>query len=113
MLCAVCLDLRSRRDIVLQAWFCEKPNVGSEIVLQAKACTNRPLPRCTDGGLFCCLQYAMQVVACAQRRIERNLRGNAETSVEAPRLSITYIIDALHGNAEVVDGLLFVDGITV
>lgn len=113
MLCAVCLDLRSRRDIVLQAWFCEKPNVGSEIVLQAKACTNRPLPRCTDGGLFCCLQYAMQVVTCIERRIDRNFHRHAEAAVEAPRLASVHIADALYGDAEVVNGLLLFDGIAV
>ena len=113
MLCAVCLDLRSRWDIVLQAWFCEKPNVGSEIVLQAKACTNRPLPRCTDGGLFCCLQYAMQVVTRIERRVNGDFYRQAEATIEAPRLSIVYVVDALHRDAEIVDGLLLIDGVTV
>ena len=113
MLCAVGLDVAARRDVVLQTWLGKESDAGSEIVLQAKTCTNRPLPWSMDGSLVGCLQYAMQVVACAQRRIERNLRGNAETSVEAPRLSIIYVIDALQGDAEVVNGLLFIDSITV
>ena len=55
----------------------------------------------------------MQVVTCVERRVERYLRDDAETAVEAPHLSIIYIVGALHGDAEVVDGLLFIDGVTI
>ena len=113
MFCAVCFNLCPRWNVVMQAWFCEQPNVGREIEFQAKTCSNRPLPWGVDGGLVGCFQHAVQVVTCAERRVERYLRGNAETSVEAPRLSIIYIIDALHGDAEIVDGLLLIDSITI
>ena len=59
MVCAVGFNATARRDVVLQAWLCEQPDVGREIVLQAEACTNRPLPRSADGGLVGSLQYAM------------------------------------------------------
>ena len=113
MLSAVCFYLCTRRNVVLQAWLCEQSDVRSEIVLQAKTSTNRPLPWSVDGSLVGGLQLAMQVIACVERRVERYLRGNAETSVEAPRLSIIYIIEALHGDAEVVDDLLLIDSITI
>ena len=113
MLSAVCFNLCPRRNVVMQAWFCEQPNVGREIEFQAKTCSNRPLPWGVDGGLVGCFQHAMQVVTCAERRVERNLRGNTETSIETPRLSTIYIIGTLQGDAEVVDGLLLIDSITI
>ena len=97
----------------MQAWLCKEADATREVVLQAKTCTYRPLPWSVDGCLVSSLQHAVQVVTFVERRVERYLRGNAETSIEAPRLSIIYVVDALHRDAEIVDGLLFVDGITV
>ena len=98
MLCAVCFNLCTRRNEVLQAWLCKQSDVGSEIVLYAKTCTYRPLPWSTNSGVVCSFQYAVQIVTCVERRVERDLRGNTETSVEAPRLSVIYIIGALHSH---------------
>ena len=43
MLRAVGLYASTRRDIVLQAGFDKETEVGREIILQAEACSNRPL----------------------------------------------------------------------
>ena len=43
MLRAVGLYAATRRDIVLQAGFDKETEVGREFILQAKACSNRPL----------------------------------------------------------------------
>ena len=67
MLGAVALDVAACRDVVLQAWLGEEANIGREIVLQAEACADRPLPRGADGGLVGSLQYAVQIVACVER----------------------------------------------
>ena len=110
---AIGLNVATRRDVILQARLSEQADVGSEIVLQTYTCTNRPLPWSMDGRLVGCLQYAMQVVACAQRRVDRNFHRHAEAAVEAPRLASVHIADALYGDAEVVNGLLLFDGIAV
>ena len=51
MLCAVGLYVAARRDVVLQARLGEEADGGRQVVLQAEARANRPLPRGADGGL--------------------------------------------------------------
>ena len=113
MLCAVGLDVAARRDVVLQTWFGKEADSGREVVLQAETSADRPLPR----GVKCCLvgnlQCTMQVIVCIERRIDGDFRRHAEATVEAPRFASVHIAEALHGDAEVMDGLLLVDGIAV
>ena len=113
MLGAVGLDGGARRDIVLQAGFYKQSDCGREIVLQAEACGNRPLPGGTEGGLLRGFQDAVQVIACVERRVDRNLRRQAEAAVEAPSLAIIHIIYTSHGDAEIVDALLLVDCVAI
>ena len=45
--------------------------------------------------------------------MDRDFGCKTETAVEAPHLSIIYVVDTLHGDAKVVNGLLFANGIAV
>jgi hypothetical protein len=45
--------------------------------------------------------------------MDRDFGCKTETAVETPHLSIIYVVVALHRDAKVVNGLLFVDGIAV
>ena len=113
MLRAVGLNAAARRDVVLQAWLSEEAEARRDVVLQAEACADRPLPRGADAGLVGSLQDTMQVVVGVERRIDGDFGCYAETAVECPRPACIQIAETLHGDAEIVDSLLFVDGVAV
>ena len=100
-------------NVVLKAWLCEQPDVRLEIVLQTETHADRTLPRDADDGLFGSLQHAVQIVTCFERCMNGDFRRQPKTAIKAPDLSVVYVVDALHRDADIVDCLLLVDGITV
>ena len=84
---AVGLDVGMRRDEVLQTWFCENADVGSQMVLHAQAEGGGELPWSADGGLFTGFILTMYVIVGVQRCIDWYFRHQACTAVKTPRFS--------------------------
>ena len=113
MLCVVVLDVAIRRDIVLQAWFHEEADVGCQVVLQAKAEARGELPWNVDSGLVAGFIQTIYIVVGLEGRVDGDFGCQAETAVQTPLSGAIHIIQSFHWYANVVDGLLFTDGVAV
>ncbi len=91
MFCAVCLDVGMRRDEVLQTWFGENADVGSQMVLHSEAEGGGELPRGTDGSLVADFIPTMHVIVGVQGCIDRDFRHQASAAVKTPRFSALYV----------------------
>ena len=66
-----------------------------------------------ESGLIGSLKLPIHKVVGIEDRTDRNIGGQAKSAIETPLLSAIHIIDALHREAKVVDGLQLVDSISV
>ena len=91
MLGAVGLNVGMRRDEVLQTWFGENADVGSQMVLHAQSEGGGELPRGTDGSLVADYTLTMYVIVGVQGCIDRYFRHQTSAAVKTPRLSAIYV----------------------
>ena len=105
------LDVATRRDVVLQTWLSKETDVRCEVILQANACSYRPLQRSMERSLLFQFFHAVHEIAGNERRIDRYLHLRTKTSLEIPSPYIIYIICTLQRYAEVMYGLLLTDGV--
>ena len=113
MLGAVGLDVAMRRDKVLQAGLHEEADMGRQVELQAKTEGRGELPRHTDSGLVAGFKHTVHIVVRIEGWADGNFGRQSETAIEVPQLFAIYSIGALHGDAEIVDGLLLTDGVAL
>ena len=102
---AIGLDVATRRDVVLQTWLSEEADVGHEVILQAKACTYRPLQWSVERRFLFQFFHTIHEIACSDWRIDGYLQLCTKTSVETPSPYVMYFICTLQRYAKVVDGL--------
>ena len=87
MFCAIRFYAAASRDEVLQTWFGENADVGSQMVLYSEAEGGGELPRGTDGSLVADFILTMYVIVGIQAGMDWYFRHQACTAVKTPRFS--------------------------
>ena len=102
MFCVVGLDVGMHRDEVLQTWFGENADVGSQMVLHSEAEGGGELPRGTDGGLVTGFILTMHVIVGIQGCMDGYFGHQTRAAVKVPRLSAIYVEQSFHRYAKIV-----------
>ena len=113
MFCVIGLYATARWEVVLQTWLCKETDVRREVVLQAESRAERPLQWSMECGLVAEFYRAIDIIVCVEWCIDRYIHLHAKISIKIPSPHIIYIIGTLQWYAEVMDGLLFTDGVSI